>query len=507
MGLTLRIEGSGAVPGRVQSIAMSGAALAVGRAEGNDLVLPDPERVISSRHCVLEARGSDYVLIDISTNGTFLNYAPEPVGEAPAPLSHGDVISIGRYELRVEIQGAGRAARDPLADLPPPLGEEPVAPVSRQRSLPSGTDFLSGLDDPGHQGRDFLDELLGEGPKLGPPGRAPDPLPEPLTADDLLPPDRLGAPLPESSHRGASAPDHSASAQDYFRPAPVAHRLIPDDWDTEPGAEPIAEPAPRPAPERPAEDLALRRPSAAKARPAEPVLRGDPFSEPTTRPQAADRRPPPERPLTRRDEPQRRDEPGPAAPPASADAARAFLKAAGIERLDIPDAELEAIMARLGETFRILVTGLREVLIARASIKNEFRLSQTVIAIDNNNPIKFSINPDQAIEALVRPPSPGYLPAPDAARQALDDIKAHEVAMMSGMQAAIHGLLVRFDPERLASRIETGGLAGLLGNKKSRYWDAFATLYDEIAREAEDDFQTLFGKEFARAYQAQIKKL
>ena len=32
-------------------------------------------------------------------------------------------------------------------------------------------------------------------------------------------------------------------------------------------------------------------------------------------------------------------------------------------------------------------------------------------------------------------------------------------------------------------------------------------MYAEIASEAEDDFQALFGKEFARAYQDQITKL
>jgi predicted component of type VI protein secretion system len=35
----------------------------------------------------------------------------------------------------------------------------------------------------------------------------------------------------------------------------------------------------------------------------------------------------------------------------------------------------------------------------------------------------------------------------------------------------------------------------------------FCATYKDIAREAEDDFQALFGREFARAYTAQINKL
>lgn len=170
------------------------------------------------------------------------------------------------------------------------------------------------------------------------------------------------------------------------------------------------------------------------------------------------------------------------------------------------EAELQAAMARLGETFRILVSGLREVLIARAAIKNEFRLTQTVISVDGNNPFKFSVSADHAMESMLRP-SAGYLPAPAAAEEAIGDIKAHEVAMMTGMQAAIDGLLKRFDPERLSGRIERSGLSSLLTNRKARLWDQFEVLYGDIAREAEDDFQALFGKEFARAYQAQLKKL
>lgn len=546
MGLTLRIEGSGAVPGRVQSVAMTGEALTIGRAEGNDLVLPDPERVISSRHCVLEARGGDYLLIDISTNGTFLNYSPEPVGDVPAPLNHGDVITIGRYELRVEIAGARRPGPPGPGELPPPLEEAPIV-AARPRPAAEETDFLAALDDPGRGGRDFLDDLLGEGPKLGPPGRRPAHEPEGLRAHELIPDDPLAPSGPEADPfggRGGSDPYHSAAPQDHFRPPPVRAPLIPDDWDADLAP---ARPEPRPAPARPApaHPGPPRRSPAAALIPedadfgaeAQGPAPADPFAEPAgppaapagghppagsaapaMTPRAAPARPEP-RPEPRPDprpgapagEPAR-PEPvppraAPAAPAPRADAARAFLAAAGVERLDIPDAELEAVMARLGETFRILVTGLREVLIARASIKNEFRLSQTVISIDGNNPIKFSISPEQAIEALVRTASPGYLPAPAAAREAVDDIKAHEVAMMSGMQAAIQGLLKRFDPERLAGRIETGGLSGLLGNRKARYWDAFEQLYGDIAREAEDDFQALFGKEFARAYQAQVKKL
>jgi predicted component of type VI protein secretion system len=50
------------------------------------------------------------------------------------------------------------------------------------------------------------------------------------------------------------------------------------------------------------------------------------------------------------------------------------------------------------------------------------------------------------------------------------------------------------------------GLSSLLTSRKARYWDAFTALYRVIAEEARDDFEALFGRKIARAYQDQIDK-
>jgi type VI secretion system protein len=34
----------------------------------------------------------------------------------------------------------------------------------------------------------------------------------------------------------------------------------------------------------------------------------------------------------------------------------------------------------------------------------------------------------------------------------------------------------------------------------------FRDLYDEIAQEAQDDYEKLFGREFSRAYEEQVRK-
>jgi predicted component of type VI protein secretion system len=47
----------------------------------------------------------------------------------------------------------------------------------------------------------------------------------------------------------------------------------------------------------------------------------------------------------------------------------------------------------------------------------------------------------------------------------------------------------------------------LPATRRARLWQLYEELYRDIMKEAEDDFQTLFGREFLRAYEAQIAKL
>ena len=80
--------------------------------------------------------------------------------------------------------------------------------------------------------------------------------------------------------------------------------------------------------------------------------------------------------------------------------------------------------------------------------------------------------------------------------------------MMSGMEAALKGILARLSPEVLAGQIETSsGFGSLLKGKKARYWEIYEKMYAEISDQAENDFHELFSKEFARAYQSQLERL
>lgn len=78
----------------------------IGRSADNDWVLPDPLRYVSAHHARVQFQGGSYRLQDVSTNGVFVNDAPEAVGRRNPDgyiLRNGDVIRIGEYEIAVTL--------------------------------------------------------------------------------------------------------------------------------------------------------------------------------------------------------------------------------------------------------------------------------------------------------------------------------------------------------------------------------------------------------------------
>ena len=85
----------------IRDVQLGGERVRVGRDDGCTLVLEDPS--VSRRHAEIEPNGTFYLVRDNgSTNGTFVNDMLVRV----QLLSHGDVIRIGRYLVRVDARKA-----------------------------------------------------------------------------------------------------------------------------------------------------------------------------------------------------------------------------------------------------------------------------------------------------------------------------------------------------------------------------------------------------------------
>jgi type VI secretion system protein len=76
----------------------------IGRGTDNEWILPDPERYLSGKHARIDFRAGNYVLVDTSSNGTYVNGAQVPLGKYhDYLLKDGDYVRLGEYELLVSI--------------------------------------------------------------------------------------------------------------------------------------------------------------------------------------------------------------------------------------------------------------------------------------------------------------------------------------------------------------------------------------------------------------------
>src|SRR5207302_4166792 len=110
--------------------------------------------------------------------------------------------------------------------------------------------------------------------------------------------------------------------------------------------------------------------------------------------------------------------PAPAQGGAGADLLAAFLRGTGV--FDARPTDDPAVaMEEFGRAFRALVSGLRRALIARAAVKREFRLEQTALRSQHNNPLKFSADDEDALRALLGTGRRTNMNAADAVADAL----------------------------------------------------------------------------------------
>jgi type VI secretion system protein len=503
-----------------QTRLLSRGTMSIGRASGNDWVLADPDQHLSRTHCQISFENGFYYLTDRSTNGMLVNGATTPTTrDFRLQLNDGDTILLGSYKMVVtEIEEPEAASPfggnsfvggrvDPFAsagghgegnplDIDPfedKLGlsegfSHPMVHTPPTLRMADPFDALE-RDKPADQEADMFRGKAEIDPFQGPAQREQ----QGAISNAWMPPKATVAPAAMSDM------DFDALLGDLMpgavpaAAAPVARPSTPPEPDPFAallGDNPFEEPAP---PARPASVMAPP-PTVALPTVAPPVVAPPVVAQPEPAPATVS----PPAPVL----------PSPTAMADTAALLQAFLEGAGLPKSDFGAADPVATMRALGALFRAFTSGTRDVLISRAEIKHEMRVEQTMIRSRDNNALKFSISPDEAMLALLRPDRPGYKPPLPSVEEAFEDIRSHEMALMAGMQTGMMALLKRFDPAALEERLQPGRLDSILpAARKARFWEMFCATYKDIAREAADDFQAVFGRDFARAYNEQIRKL
>lgn len=477
----------------------------IGRGRDNDWVLPDTERIVSSRHARIIYDNGQFFLEDISTNGTFINHSdnPAPRGQ-PIPLTHGDVLEIGEYEIHVAlleddapgVEGIAERAYPASAEfvakpyVPP---AEPARPDKQPYATPSLLDALPDTEEPADHGT-ASDHLPAEQEGFVPPRASRELMTEaePMPVQEVLPADwwqdsdigtvqdQAGSPAVADTP-AITPPAADGQAEACAQPQAQPQTAPPTKQNT-PGADEGPGISPH-DPDALAAAAMTAKTGTINPLPTEPAGPNEHAAPSVT---AAD---------TARD--------------IAAELQAAFFQGAGLEP-EAPDFESQAAAVawfnQLGRIMRVVTQGTLDVLHARSMLKSEFRLSQTIVRATQNNPLKFTVDTDAALQQLFEDNRPGLLNPEAAFAEAMQDIKSHEMAVVAGMRAAFECLLERFEPGAIEAKCKAQDkLSSLgLGNKP---WKCYKQFYEAFKASANDDFQGIFGSDFVRAYEEQIRLL
>ncbi len=390
-------------------------ALSIGRGVECDWILPDPDRVLSKRHCLLTSQDDFWLVTDVSRNGTFLNGDALDPG-VPHALQTGDRLMVGTYEIEARLDRPAESAAPAGASAPwPDAAEEPERltgdPFGIEKTGPATIDSVIGPAD------DF--EPFDNGPRSG---------------DAALGADRM-------SDLGGQ-----------FRPPRTSLELIPEDWD---------------------DDLV-------------PLPHATPPQAPTTMPELASAS---------------IDKPGKAD---VTDGFSAFAAGAGVS--GTRHADPRRALGELGAAFRTAVAGLRRMMIARAAIKDEFRIEQTMVRPSGNNPLKFAADDEDALSALIGIGGRRGMSAEQAIAEAVRDMRNHEIAVAQAMQQAMDAVLSALAPAKLLSDLPASAGDAVPGRRRLRAWEAFEAAHARLA-DTEGQSDSLFGHSFMRAYEAALATL
>jgi type VI secretion system FHA domain protein len=209
------------------------------------------------------------------------------------------------------------------------------------------------------------------------------------------------------------------------------------------------------------------------------------------------------------------DAPAPMAPIAAgtppADPAAAALLAAlyaGLE-MPVPPAPTPQETNLVGRLLHAAIGGLLQLLAARHVAKRELGAAGTRLQTRENNALKFSPDVDTALAHLLGPARRGFIPPLAAVREAFEDVRTHEIALLAGVRAALDAQLARLAPQALEEQRQArGGWSAPLDVwRKAQLWDRYCELHAQAQAELQEQTDPFSARAFLEAYEAQREKL
>jgi type VI secretion system protein len=169
----------------------------IGRSTDNAWILPDPDRYLSGKHVRIDFRSGSYVLVDTSSNGTYVNGSQVPLGKYhDYVLKDGDYLRLGEYELLCTIDKSNDFPPDDAAIVAYDGQPGASAAVKKSTANDLGADLdLSSLLEPSDSAAHGVPARNAYGQVVGSPaGREPAAARESAPPREASPPAEGGTP-------------------------------------------------------------------------------------------------------------------------------------------------------------------------------------------------------------------------------------------------------------------------------------------------------------------------
>ena len=499
-----------------------------GRAESNTWVLPDPDKFLSSCHCAIVCTDNFFYLEDKSTNGTFVNGGFEPIGRGIRhQLRDDDYFEIGDYRFSIQLGQAlqenfsspfdekqhtgddflfGNASSDVFSNASStdsvelfdqqsdPLAlwdKNPKSPPSMQFNSMQGQEYTESKER-----NSLLDDFVGLGKPVSEEGFSPVDISAGIDQSISWPSSQKESLIPENWDDDLDVGISLDSSVSTGNKKPI---IVEDNYGS-PFASNIVEASampfdiPKPSSRIPLTErvLAMEKRATKEQPPSVSINREDKVAEPST-----------VVPIPVADRPSM-----PVINQTKAVPNQTLIEALGLDLSRLSDADVEEINRISGLLIREIVDGMLGVLRSRASIKNEFRMNVTTIQPIENNPLKFSVCVDDALENLFIKKSNAYKKPVEAFREGFQEIAEHQLAMIAGIRQGFDAMMERFDPEQLEKSFSKQTKGSVIpGMQKAKFWNSYTDYYQGFSDNMESSFQHLFGSDFVSAYEDQLRRL
>jgi type VI secretion system protein ImpI/type VI secretion system protein len=470
--LRLRLFNKADLQSQIDTRTLDEGEIRIGRDAKADWTVHDPERGISREHLTIACEGGRLSVRDTSSNGVFLGTPRQRIERDRAvPLDRGEPVQFGGFVLVVEEETRAPEPSPPLTsaaaspfDAPGGIDRDPPKPRRAQPFASALKPDPFAADTPVGDGADSWDirreRAAGEWDAVAPHRR--------IDHEQLIgSPRKWSAPPPAPVAEAGYGFDAPFSRPILEAPGSDAAAVqIPSDWME-------------------ADTAAEALPPVAATQPAPPVA--DPIIAPLppAPPQAA----------------------APSPAPAAADSGlfEHFCAGAGLSPTAFAGEDRAAMMERLGAIYRQAMLGVADLMQDRTALKNEYRMLRTTVRPEGNNPFKW-VPPQRIAVELLRGEGGGYLDGERALNEALRDIKAHILSMLSGMRNALNATFDALSPDAVERRIASRGYL-LKAQRDSAAWTEYVMLAAQLKDEAEDSVDGLINRAFRAGYEAQAEDL